>query len=741
MPGSSTNTNTNATSANRTGAPFLAELKRRGVWSALVAYGVVCGGALQLGDVVSHALDLPAWFMKALVALAAVGLPVTGIVSWFFDLTRRGLILTAPPPSRPSPAPGAPAQPQDQAQSQDPALASPAPGSPTPHPAPAGTPEHPTPLTLANGSQLAGRYRIEGELGSGGMGRVLIASDEKLGRRVAVKVLSGSHDPQRLRRFEQEARAAGSLEHPNVLAVYDLGEQGGAPFLVTELLDGRTLREAVLEGPLKPELVREVGLQLGRGLGAAHARGVVHRDLKPENLFLTKDGRLKILDFGLAKLIGEGAPAAGEGLTQTGAVFGTPGYVSPEQARGLPADARSDVFAAGAVLHELLSGTRAFPGATLIEAGAATLTQEPTPLPRGVPPGLSKIIARALEKDPAKRFRDGGELANALETLQAAPAARFEVARAALPKAVSGRTVINAAVIVCVGLLAISLLINRSKRRLLESDRVGSMAGRGRPAVPVPPTPPTAPGAREPAQPPHAEAAEPALPAIPAIPGFPVTPDQTLRTVPGPGGKQLPAPPGVDPREWARTVAEAARTLREVFQKQGDSGGGGGGGDGRSSRITVLVGAQALVREGQLDEAERYLREAISHDPDELYFHLHLGLVLRRRGLHGQASAELKKFAATLDPDEEWIAPLVRFYAGQAKEAAVMEAAADEPDDEGQRTSRLCEAGYYLGVFYATARPPDLARAKQLLTLAAESDARDVERGFAGEELRALGRR
>src|SRR5437764_14366600 len=188
------------------------------------------------------------------------------------------------------------------------------------------------------------------------MGRVLVARDEKLGRRVAVKVVTAAHDPARVARFEQEARTAGALEHPNVLAVYDLGEHEGVPFLVTELLLGHTLRTLVARGPLPAAQAHALALQLGPGLGAAPARGIVHRDLKPENLFVTDDGRLKILDFGLARLIED--PQA-PGITQTGAIFGTPGYLSPEQARGERAGPPSDVFSAGAVIYEMLSGQRA----------------------------------------------------------------------------------------------------------------------------------------------------------------------------------------------------------------------------------------------------------------------------------------------------------------------------------------------------------------------------------------------
>src|SRR5205823_7002223 len=244
------------------------------------------------------------------------------------------------------------------------------------------------------------------------------ARDDKLGRRVAVKVVTGAHDPVRIRRFEQEARTAGALEHPNVLAVYDLGEHEGVPFLVTELLEGHTLRTLLRDGALSAPQAQNLILQLARGLSAAHARGIVHRDLKPENLFVTTDGRLKILDFGLARLT-TGDPGS-QGLTQTGALFGTPGYLSPEQARGEKAGPPSDVFSAGVVFYEMLSGRRAFPGASLIEAGHAAINSEPAPLPITVPPTLEGVVIRSLQKEPVRRFADGGELARSLEALAAA---------------------------------------------------------------------------------------------------------------------------------------------------------------------------------------------------------------------------------------------------------------------------------------------------------------------------------
>ncbi|HZX95653.1 MAG TPA: serine/threonine-protein kinase [Myxococcales bacterium] len=368
------------------------ELRRRGVLGALAAYGVVAAGALQLADIVVHSMDLPGWSLRALIWLGVAGFVATGIVSWFYDLTRRGFVRTAAPVDR-APTPG------------------------TPRPPTVPTPQPPqVPHELGAGALLAGRYRIEKEIGKGGMGRVLSARDERLGRRVAVKVVTSAHDPARIQRFEQEARTAGALEHPNVLAVYDLGEQDGVPFLVTELLEGHTLRTVIGGARLPPAQVQNLALQLARGLAAAHARGIVHRDLKPENLFLTHDGRLKILDFGLARLAAD--EGQGPTLTMTGAIFGTPGYLSPEQARGERAGAPSDVFSAGAVIHELLTGRRAFPGATLIEAGHATLHSDPAPLGPEVPAPFAAVVKRALEKDPARRFASGADLARALEALE-----------------------------------------------------------------------------------------------------------------------------------------------------------------------------------------------------------------------------------------------------------------------------------------------------------------------------------
>src|SRR5271163_2979293 len=224
-------------------------------------------------------------------------------------------------------------------------------------------------MNLTSGTKL-GPYEIVSLLGAGGMGEVYRARDSRLKRDVAVKVLPKalSLDADRLRRFEQEALATAALNHPNILAVFDIGTNEGSPYVVSELLEGETLRERLRSGAIPLRKTLDYALQIAHGLAAAHEKGIIHRDLKPENLFLTKDGRVKILDFGLAKLTRpETGDSSGNAPTQqvgtdAGTVMGTVGYMSPEQVRGKPADARSDIFAFGAILYEMLSGKRAFHG-------------------------------------------------------------------------------------------------------------------------------------------------------------------------------------------------------------------------------------------------------------------------------------------------------------------------------------------------------------------------------------------
>jgi Tol biopolymer transport system component len=283
-------------------------------------------------------------------------------------------------------------------------------------------------VTLASGSRL-GPYEIVAPLGAGGMGEVYRAKDPRLGRDVAVKVLpaSFSTDADRLRRFEQEARAAGILNHPNITAVYDIGSHDGAPYVVTELLEGETLRSRLSVGALSTRKALDYAIQIARGLAAAHEKGIVHRDLKPENLFVTRDGRMKILDFGLAKLKqtepgseGETNLPTGSLGTEPGVVLGTMGYMSPEQVRGKPADSRSDIFAFGAILYEMLAGQRAFQGETAADTITSILSKEPPDLSvtnKDVHPGLDRIIRHSLEKNPEERFQSARDLAFDLEAL------------------------------------------------------------------------------------------------------------------------------------------------------------------------------------------------------------------------------------------------------------------------------------------------------------------------------------
>ena len=282
-------------------------------------------------------------------------------------------------------------------------------------------------MVLTPGTKI-GPYEVLSPLGAGGMGEVYRARDTRLHREVAIKVLpeSLSSDPDRLRRFEQEARTVAALNHPNILAVYDFGSQNGTHYMVSELLEGETLGKRLEEGVLPARKTIDYALQIAKGLAAAHGKGIVHRDLKPDNLFISKDGRVKILDFGLAKqtpteLFGDG-PTGGPTLagTSPGVVLGTVGYMSPEQVRGQKADARSDIFALGAVLYEMLSGQRAFKRDTGPETLAAILKDEPPELsgpPGNIPPGLERVVRRCLEKSPHERFQSASDLAFAVETL------------------------------------------------------------------------------------------------------------------------------------------------------------------------------------------------------------------------------------------------------------------------------------------------------------------------------------
>ena len=295
-------------------------------------------------------------------------------------------------------------------------------------------------MALTSGTKLE-PYEIVSALGAGGMGEVYRARDERLGRDVALKILpeSFAHDPDRLHRFEQEARAVAALNHPNILAVFDIGRHNGSPFLVSELLEGDSLRAALDRGALPQRKTIEYGVQIAHGLAAAHEKGIVHRDLKPENVFITKDGRIKILDFGLAKL----AQKAGDGLeevtlagsnTEAGLVMGTASYMAPEQVRGEAADPRTDIFAFGAVLYEMLAGVRAFRRDTAAETMTAVLNDDPPELSdpgRLVSPALERIVRRCLEKSPEQRFQSARDLSFALSALSGTETSGVRAAAAA----------------------------------------------------------------------------------------------------------------------------------------------------------------------------------------------------------------------------------------------------------------------------------------------------------------------
>ncbi len=285
-------------------------------------------------------------------------------------------------------------------------------------------------MPLAAGSRL-GSYEILAPLGAGGMGEVYRARDTKLAREVAIKVLPAelAQDPGALKRFEREARAVAALSHSNILAIHDFGSFDGITYAVTELLQGDTLRERLDHGALSPRRSAEIARDIALGLAAAHEKGLVHRDLKPENLFLTRDGAVKILDFGLASQVptsrGPGSPTLTD-HSEAGAVVGTVGYMSPEQVRGGPADHRSDIFSFGTVLHEMLSGRRTFKGDSSVETMNAILHEEPPALSqsgRHIPPALERIVAHCLEKAPGDRFQSARDLAFDLGSLSAVTSA------------------------------------------------------------------------------------------------------------------------------------------------------------------------------------------------------------------------------------------------------------------------------------------------------------------------------
>jgi Tol biopolymer transport system component len=322
-------------------------------------------------------------------------------------------------------------------------------------------------MSLTSGTRI-GPYEVIAPLGSGGMGEVWKARDARLARDVAIKILPDgvAADADRLRRFEQEAQAAAALNHPNILAVYDVGTLDRQPYIISELLEGETLRDRLSSaaGALPARKAIEYAVQLAHGLAAAHQKGIVHRDLKPENVFIDSSGRVKILDFGLAKLTERDSPVSAMSVLPTkapdtvpGVVMGTIGYMSPEQVRGQQADHRADIFALGTVLYEMLSGRRAFRRDTTIDTMTAILKEDPPDLPVAdgrIPPGLARIVDRCLDKNPAGRFHSAEDLAFALDSLSSASGDARTIAINALPRRASAHIAWTVAAVLGVVALA-----------------------------------------------------------------------------------------------------------------------------------------------------------------------------------------------------------------------------------------------------------------------------------------------
>jgi len=297
-------------------------------------------------------------------------------------------------------------------------------------------------MSLSAGTRL-GPYEILAPLGAGGMGEVYRARDTRLDRNVAIKVLPGAfaHDPERLQRFEREAKAVATLSHPNILAIHDFGLDAGVSYAVAELLDGDTLRARMDASPLSVRRAVEYAAQIARGISAAHQKGIIHRDLKPENIFVTRDGQVKVLDFGLAKAVGDAAVQGETRLaegTAPGVVMGTVGYMSPEQVRGLAVDQRTDIFSFGTVLYEMLTGRRAFRGDSHVETLNAILKEDPPEFAEvgaTIPAGLDRIVRRCLEKQPEERFHSAHDLGIALETVSDSSSSISASPAVALPPA------------------------------------------------------------------------------------------------------------------------------------------------------------------------------------------------------------------------------------------------------------------------------------------------------------------
>jgi serine/threonine protein kinase len=343
-------------------------------------------------------------------------------------------------------------------------------------------------MTIDTGTKL-GRYEIRSQLGAGGMGEVYRARDTELGRDVAVKVLPSSYsaDSDRLHRFQQEACAAGALNHPNILSIYDVGKHDGSPYVVSELLEGETLRKRIAGSPLAQRRAIDYALQIAHGLAAAHEKGIIHRDLKPDNIFITNDGRVKILDFGLAKLTQlDGNQAQTEIPTRRvdtdpGVVMGTVGYMSPEQLKGRAVDQRTDIFSFGAILYEMLSGRRAFHGESAAETMSAILREDPAELSdsnKNISPALERLVNHCLEKNSEARFHSARDLAFALEALSGSSPTAAQTVAISEPasRRLTRRELILASVaalgVLAAVALAVALVLSHFRRAPTETHTV-----------------------------------------------------------------------------------------------------------------------------------------------------------------------------------------------------------------------------------------------------------------------------
>ena len=340
---------------------------------------------------------------------------------------------------------------------------------------------------MTPGTKL-GRYEIRSKLGAGGMGEVYQGRDTQLGRDVAVKVLPTtiSNDADRLRRFEQEACAASALNHPNILVVHDIGIHDGTTYVVSELLEGETLRKRIGGTALSQRRAVDYALQIANGLAAAHEKGIIHRDLKPDNIFITKDGRVKILDFGLAKLTQLDGTQSQTDVptrrvdTDPGVVMGTVGYMSPEQLKGRAIDPRSDIFAFGAILYEMLSGRRAFHGESAAETMSAILKEDPPELSdtnKSVAPALERLVNHCLEKNPEARFHSARDVAFALESISGSAAGTNEttIAQSVVPTTSRARQWLPWAVVSAGLLLAGIITWTYFRRQPMEAGPIESM--------------------------------------------------------------------------------------------------------------------------------------------------------------------------------------------------------------------------------------------------------------------------